>query len=580
MNESKAVAILIDNSATSIDGDFYPNRLTAQLITAGRYAQHLFSENPNNQVAIGTLGDTEFGIRASFTTSLPKIESIFNNIVSSGSIDLERGLKSAILALHHCNNVTSQNQQSIQPAWNEISPAAAALKINNNNNPSPSKQTQMQQHSNSYENNNNNDFLSTRDKDTNQISKHILAFVGNENNITDENKSDIAKRLSEEDISLYLVIIGENVSNQQILKDLVNQIKPELKSQFWPIPNSSTILADDVISLAIKLFNPDEMFRDDASEMYRDDPAIQDAIKLSKNGNINEIKHEEKAKSSQSVKTKVPARRIKCVKNFDQPPQQQQQIPQQLPQQQIISTQRQPVHIVHQPITHLQARQPPQAPIQPIKIIQQQQPQQPQQIIHTSSSSPQSRSLSPQQQPQQIQIVNGMTVSHIPQQQLIYQIGQYSQIPQIQQMMQYPHIQQQQQIQAQRPIVLSTQIPLQQPINTIGLQQIQQQQMQLQQQQIPPPMQQIQQPQIPQLQQPQLQQIQQPQLQQTIQQMHQQQIQQQYQQQIQQQQQYQQYQQQIQQQQQQQYQQQIQQQQPRQQKKKPKKGASKNPKDP
>ena len=95
-----AVAILIDNSATSINGDFYPSRLQAQILTAVRYSQFLFSGNQNSQVAIGTLSHMEPGIRMSFTNSYQKIENSLNNITSSGNIDFLKGIKCALLALH------------------------------------------------------------------------------------------------------------------------------------------------------------------------------------------------------------------------------------------------------------------------------------------------------------------------------------------------------------------------------------------------------------------------------------------------------------------------------------------------
>lgn len=533
MNESKAVAILIDNSATSMDGDFQRNRLEAQLITAERYAHLLFSTNEHNQVAIGALSNVQFGICVSFTNSIQKIQSVSKNIQSSGSIDLERGLKSAVLALRHCNSVQSFGQS-----------------MNNTNLSSPQKQNALQSLNSSYDG--SGDFSPTHENfKGDYISKQILAFVGAENNITDENKFDIARRLSDENITLFLVIIGENVPNQQTLKEMVDLINPQLKSKLWVIPHSETMLSDDVISLAVDQANP--------IDIYNNDPAIQNAIMMSKTGNRSEGKREEKPKTS--AKSKVShAKRIKVDQQAQQISQKPPQISQQpIQAQQLLNTQIQQICNVQQINPRINMQE---------MILQQQQFK-----MHNSSSSPQSRSVSPPQQqqipplqpppqpPKNLQIQGALNVP--PQQQIYYQIPQQQQqqqkkklknqpqqppqpqpvhlnqypmpiqVPPMQQQMpfnqqiqqipsliQFPNIQQQQQQQQQqRPMVLPTQMSMQQLSLPIVQQQQFQQLQQFQQQQL----QQFQQQQQQQLQQQlqQQQQMQQQQQQQQQQQMQQ-----------------------------------------------------------
>ena len=191
---SKAVAILVDNSATAMDGDFYPNRLRAQLETVVRYSQYLLSSAPASQIAFGTIGSSEFGIRASFTGNLQKIENSLRSITSGGGIELVRGLKCAVLALHHCK----ANQTTL---------------------------------------------------------KRIMAFVGFENDLNEVNRRQIAKLLVRENVGLDLFAIGDNVPNVNELKMLVKELNARsktIRSNLMLIPKSETILSDNVISSLIE----------------------------------------------------------------------------------------------------------------------------------------------------------------------------------------------------------------------------------------------------------------------------------------------------------------------------------------
>ena len=100
-----AVVLMIDNSSSSINGDFHPSRLEAQKLTIERYAEYLTSQNTESQIAVGSLASTQFGIHLSFTSVMEgrRIIDVVSQISPGGDILLSRGLKVALLALKHCN---------------------------------------------------------------------------------------------------------------------------------------------------------------------------------------------------------------------------------------------------------------------------------------------------------------------------------------------------------------------------------------------------------------------------------------------------------------------------------------------
>lgn len=183
--EPRAIVILIDNSRTSIDGDFSPNRLEAQIQTVDRYAQYIFSLNPLSQIAIGTIGGNELGIRASFTSTGPKISSVLQGITSGGSVHLDKGIRCAILALRHCS-------QDIH-------------------------------------------------------EKRILVFLNDNHDITKESAERIFQKLKDEKIVIDFVIIGNHVSDISNLK-LMSSAKKSNGAVFLHVTHCPTILSDTVLA--------------------------------------------------------------------------------------------------------------------------------------------------------------------------------------------------------------------------------------------------------------------------------------------------------------------------------------------
>ena len=99
--EAEAIVFLIDNSPTSINGDFYPTRLDAQKLAVERLIEYFHRKNSAHQFAIGTLAQGELGIIASLSNKIEKALDILPTIKRGGSIQIARGLKSSFLALKH-----------------------------------------------------------------------------------------------------------------------------------------------------------------------------------------------------------------------------------------------------------------------------------------------------------------------------------------------------------------------------------------------------------------------------------------------------------------------------------------------
>jgi 26S proteasome regulatory subunit N10 len=189
--QARAVVVLIDNTHSSIDGDFYPTRLEAQKQTVKRFAQYLFSVQPSSEVAIGTLCSSEAGIRSSFTNSQCRISnSLLSVTPRCGILTLSIGIQCAILALRRCNRTISH--------------------------------------------------------------RRILAFVGSDHDI---NCAEIAQNLADqllvEKVYIDIVVIGPDVPSVRYLKQLIPP-KVAAKCHFLHVPSSDTVLSDNVLASPIR----------------------------------------------------------------------------------------------------------------------------------------------------------------------------------------------------------------------------------------------------------------------------------------------------------------------------------------
>ena len=233
-NEGQAIIIFIDNSETSINGDFYPNRLDAQKIAAERLIQFFFRRSQNTQIGIGTLADESFGIVASLTTNDNKLERSIANIKRGGIMHLVHGIRCGFLALHHC--------------------------------------------------------------DPEVRNKRMIVFIGSEHDMTDlKISSQLSQHANKEDVAVDIVTFGDEVNNKNILEDFISKIHE--KSNFVSAKSNSAILSDLVLSSPIGpgdfSHQTDSNFEDDPdlaltiklSMQQDDDPELQAAILESQKDN-------------------------------------------------------------------------------------------------------------------------------------------------------------------------------------------------------------------------------------------------------------------------------------------------------
>jgi 26S proteasome regulatory subunit N10 len=187
---SRAVVILLDNTSSSIDGDFFPTRLEAQKLTVERYSQFLFGLDSTSQIAISTLSSTQYGVRASFTNSCARLASVLHLITASpGILQLVNGIQWAILALKHSHS--------------------------------------------------------------NILTKRIMAFVGATHDVlTVGIANEISDLLSSSNVFLDVVVLGKDVEHVSALRRM---IPPRLSREctFLEVPQSATVLSDNVLASPI-----------------------------------------------------------------------------------------------------------------------------------------------------------------------------------------------------------------------------------------------------------------------------------------------------------------------------------------
>ncbi|OHS96439.1 26S proteasome non-ATPase regulatory subunit 4 [Tritrichomonas foetus] len=187
-SEPQAIIILIDNSETSINGDFYPNRLDAQKIAAERLIQYFFRKSPKSQIGVGTLADGAFGIVASLTTCNNKLDRSITTIKSGGTVQLVHGIRCGFLALHH--------------------------------------------------------------RDPELVTKRVIAFIGSQHDMIDEEtSSQLATYANKEGVSVDIIAFGDDVNNLETLEKFTGKLG--IKSHYVRAESNSLILSDLVLSSPI-----------------------------------------------------------------------------------------------------------------------------------------------------------------------------------------------------------------------------------------------------------------------------------------------------------------------------------------
>jgi 26S proteasome regulatory subunit N10 len=95
----QAIVFLIDNSATSLDGDFYPNRLEAQKQAVTRLSQWFLHQCKRTQVGVGTMGGNACRIASCLTSDTTRFLTAIDRISRGGECLLDQAIRCAILSL-------------------------------------------------------------------------------------------------------------------------------------------------------------------------------------------------------------------------------------------------------------------------------------------------------------------------------------------------------------------------------------------------------------------------------------------------------------------------------------------------
>jgi 26S proteasome regulatory subunit N10 len=187
MSDPEAVVILIDNSESSINGDFYPNRLDAEKIAAERLFQYILRQSAKTQISVGTLGSKQFGIQASLTTRQEKVSKAIAQIKRGGRAELEQGVRCAFLALRH--------------------------------------------------------------RDPRLSKRRVIVLIGSQHTMTEESADKLAADANREGVAIDIVAFGDDVNDIEVLESLVSKI--QAPSNFVRANSGTVILSDIILSSPI-----------------------------------------------------------------------------------------------------------------------------------------------------------------------------------------------------------------------------------------------------------------------------------------------------------------------------------------
>ena len=181
---AEAIVFLIDNSDTSINGDFEPSRLEAQKLAAQRLGNFNLKQSPNSQVALGSIGSECFGIQCSLSKTTKYFSAAFSKIEAGGKAQVVRGIKNA--------------------------------------------------------------FLPLKRRDTDTKGKRIVLFICSRHDMTMDSARELAERANKEHISIDIIAFGQEVDKLDILEAFTRMTVNE--SYFIRIRNNDYILSDSVLA--------------------------------------------------------------------------------------------------------------------------------------------------------------------------------------------------------------------------------------------------------------------------------------------------------------------------------------------
>lgn len=175
--------MMIDNSITSINGDFYPNRLAAQTLAADRLLASYHKNSAKNQFAVATIGSGNFGIQLSLCKDMIKVSHALDAITIGGEIRFENAIRCGFLALRH--------------------------------------------------------------RDQEVSIKRIVIFVGSHHDFTQERIEALVRDTNKEAVGVDIIAFGDDVNSPEILESYIKQLTQP--SHFIRLQVSKTILSDLVL---------------------------------------------------------------------------------------------------------------------------------------------------------------------------------------------------------------------------------------------------------------------------------------------------------------------------------------------
>jgi 26S proteasome regulatory subunit N10 len=187
MSDAEAVIILVDNSESSINGDFYPNRLDAEKIAAERLFQYIVRQSAKTQISVGTLATAQFGIQASLTIRQDKVSKAIAQIKRGGTAELEHGIRCAFLALRH--------------------------------------------------------------RDPQISARRVIVFIGSHHTMTEESAEKLAADANREGVAVSIVAFGDDVNDIEVLENFVQKVQAH--SEFVRANAGTVILSDIILSSPI-----------------------------------------------------------------------------------------------------------------------------------------------------------------------------------------------------------------------------------------------------------------------------------------------------------------------------------------
>ena len=184
MSEQKdAFIFVIDNSQSSINGDFIPNRLKSQEIAVSRLIQYFSKLSTPSEFGISAISGNEKGVFVSLTDDTYKLSESVSLLKTGGKADLGTGILCSLLAFKHSLNTF--------------------------------------------------------------VRKELIVFIGSRNYVDEKEAARIIRTANLEEIGINIVSMGTDVNNDDILEGITKELN--VKSVFLKVPPSPHVFLSDLV---------------------------------------------------------------------------------------------------------------------------------------------------------------------------------------------------------------------------------------------------------------------------------------------------------------------------------------------